>query len=237
MFKRALTATAATFLFFSIAVRAQVSMPSAQQSQATESQEMSQEKRSLVKELVDVLNVKKSAKDVLEVMEDQIHKQTTEMTWQALSQMKEMKELSETERQHLQDEIKKSADTAHKRFLELFNQRIDFGQLTEDVSISVYGKYFNEKELKDLIEFYKSDTGKRSMELTPSLLAESMSQTSQRLAPVMEDIIRDLSSDATNKFRNEVAALAKAHHGQTRPRQKRRWRNNYWQTGSLVIEI
>src|SRR5713226_328007 len=216
MFKRALTATAATFLFFSIAVRAQVSMPSAQQSQATESQEMSQEKRSLVKEVVDVLNVKKSAKDVLEVMEDQIHKQTTEMTWQALSQMKEMKELSETERQHLQDEIKKSADTAHKRFLELFNQRI------EDVSISVYGKYFNEKELKDLIEFYKSDTGKRSMELTPSLLAESMSQTSQRLAPVMEDIIRDLSSDATNKFRNEVAGLAKAHHGQTRPRQKRR---------------
>jgi hypothetical protein len=221
---RVLTAAAAICFALSVAVHGQTSTAAPQQNQSNQSQEISPEKRALVKELVDVLNVKKSAKDMLEVIEAQMQKQMVDTMWQTLSQMKEMKELTDEERQDLQDKIKENAQQGFKRFVDSLNKRVDFGQLTEDVSISVYAKYFTEKELKDLIVFYNSDTGKRSMEIAPSLMAESMSLTCERLEPVMNDIVRDIASDDTNKLRNEVTALAKSHHRQatTRPRATRR---------------
>lgn len=220
MTNKVLTVTAAILFAFSLTIQAQTPLAAPQQS--NQSQEISPEKRALVKELVDVLNVRKSAKDMLEVIEAQMQKQMVDMMWQTLSQMKEMNELTEAEKQEMQDKVKENAQQGFKRFLDSLNKRVDFGQLTEDVSISVYAKYFTEKELKDLIVFYNSDTGKRSMEIAPSLMAESMSQTGERLEPVMNDIMRDIASDDTNKLRNEVTSLAKSHHRQTTPRQRRR---------------
>ena len=217
---KVLTAAAAICFALSVAVYGQMSTAAPQQNQSNQSQEISPEKRALVKELVDAINVRKSAKDMLEVIETQMQKQMVETMWQTLSQMKEMKELTDEDRQDLQDKIKENAQQGFKRFVDALNKRVDFGQLTEDVSISIYAKYFTEKELKDLIVFYNSDTGKRSMEIAPSLMAESMSQTSERLMPVMDDIMRDIASDDTNKLRDEVTSLAKSHHRQTTPKRR-----------------
>jgi uncharacterized protein len=220
MLNRVLT-IAALCLCSSITVRSQVSTPAAQQGQSIATQEMSPERRALAKEFVDAINVRKSATDIFQIMQDQMQKQMVETTWEVLSQMKEMKELSEVEQQDLREKIRQNAEKKNKRFLDLLNQRIDLAQLTEDLSIRLYGKYFSEKELKDLIAFYKSDTGKRSMEIAPTLLAESMSQASERLTPVMSGIIRDLSSEDTNEFRNEVASLARSHHKKVAPKTRR----------------
>ncbi len=222
MLNKPLAVLAAFSLFSLITVRSQVATPAAQQGQPIGTQEISPEKRALAKEFVEVINVRKSARDIFQVMQDQMQKQMIETTWEMLSQMKEMKDLTEAERQDLRDKIRENAERNNKRFLDLLNQRIDFGQLTEDLSISLYGKYFSEKELKDLIVFYKSDTGKRSMEITPSLLAESMSQARERLTPVIQDIIHELSSDNTNNFRSEVEALARSHHKNVSPKSRRR---------------
>ena len=218
MTNKVLTVTAAILFAFSLIIQAQT--PQAAPQSSNQSQEISPEKRALVKELVDAINVRKSAKDMFEVIEAQIQKQMVDMMWQTLSQMKEMNELTEAEKQEMQDKVKENAQQGFKRFLDSLNKRVDFGQLTEDVSISVYAKYFTEKELKDLIVFYNSDTGKRSMEIAPSLMAESMSQTNERLMPVMDDIMRDIASDDTNKLRNEVASMAKSHHRQATPKRR-----------------
>ena len=217
---RVLTAAISLWFALSVAVYGQTSTAVPQQSQSNQSQEISPEKRALVKELVEAINVRKSAKDMFEVIETQMQKQMVDTMWQTLSQMKEMKELTDEDRQDLQDKIKQNAQQGFKRFVDSLNKRVDFGQLTEDVSISIYAKYFTEKELKDLIVFYNSDTGKRSMEIAPSLMAESMSQTSERLMPVMDDIMRDIASDDTKKLRDEVTSLAKSHHRQTTPKRR-----------------
>jgi len=223
---RVLTVAAAICFAFSLAIQAQTPTAATQQNQSNP-QEISAQRRALAKELVDVIDVRKGAKDMFDVLEAELQKETIEMTWQALSQMKEMKDLTDIEQQEIRDKIKENSERGFKRFVESLNRRVDFGQLTEDVSINIYAKHFNEKELADLIAFYKSDTGKRSMELAPTLLGESMAQTNERLMPLMNDIMHDIAGDDATKFRGEVIALAKSHHRQpaTQRRQTSRPKN------------
>src|SRR5258708_3130288 len=129
MLNRALTVMAALCLCSSITVRSQVSTPAAQQGQATTTQEISPERKALAKEVVDGINVRKSAMDIFQVMQDQMQKQMIETTWKMLSQMKEMKDLTEAERQDLRDKIRENAERDNKRFLDRLNQRIDFPQM------------------------------------------------------------------------------------------------------------
>lgn len=40
--------------------------------------------------------------------------------------------------------------------------------------ISLYGKYFTDDEIRDMIRFYASDTGKKAIKVMPVMLQESM---------------------------------------------------------------
>lgn len=213
---RLLVAAATVCFVFSLTVNAQTSAT------AAPAPEISPEKRALAKELSEAMGMKQQASELLTAMENELSKQMVEITWQALSAMPEMKVLTESERQDLQTQLREDSARQTTRVLGAITKRVDYGQLLEDVTIAIYSKYYNEKELKDLISFYKSDTGRRSIELAPKLIAESMSEAGNRLMPVMEDVMRDVAADDTNKFRDRVAELAKAHHRQTTSKRKSR---------------
>jgi uncharacterized protein len=76
-----------------------------------------------------------------------------------------------------------------KRFLELIQERINVGKIVEEISYILYDKHFTEAELKDLIAFYKTPTGKKSLSVMPQLLAESMQLSGEKLTPVLTPIL------------------------------------------------
>src|ERR1041385_1249125 len=172
--KKLSVAAAAICFVFSLTIHAQTSAPASPSSQQPE---ISPEKMALLKELNEATGVKKQAGDVLAVIMGELEKQTVEDTWALLSAMPEMKALTEAEREDLKQQLSDSSARQTKSVIDGMNHKIDYGQLIEDVQVVVYAKYFNEKELKDLLAFYKSDTGQRSMQLMPSLLADVMSET------------------------------------------------------------
>ncbi len=215
--KKLIFAAATIVFLFSFSVSAQSTTPAPP---TTQPQEISPEKRALAKELVDAMGMKKQAGEMLTAMETELSKEMVETTWQTISAMPEMKVLTEAERQDLQKQIAEISVTQFHRMVEAITKKIDYGQVLEDVSIVVYTKYFNEKELKDLIAFYKSDTGQKSIELTPKMLADSMSEASKALMPVLNEVTRDIAADDTNKLRDKVTAMAKAHHRQTTSKGK-----------------
>jgi len=69
------------------------------------------------------------------------------------------------------------------RIKTLFVERIDIQQLIEDITVSVYDKHFSADELRDLVAFYKSPTGRKVMEVTPVMLSESATKASELVAP------------------------------------------------------
>jgi hypothetical protein len=217
---RLLVVAAATIcLGLSFAVKAQTGAPGAQTTQPPQS---SPEKQALVKELSEAMGVKKQAAEMFTTIEKEMSRKVVELTWESLSAMPEMKSLTDAERQELKQKLDDDSAKQYQQMIDAITRKVDLGQLLEEVSMVVYSKNFNEKELRDLIAFYKSDTGRRSMELASKLMVDSMSETTDRLMPIMNDVMRDIANAGTNKYRDQVTTMARAHHRQTTTKRKPR---------------
>ncbi len=71
------------------------------------------------------------------------------------------------------------------------------GDVMEDVP-SIYARHFSAQELRDMIAFYKSPTGVKSLKEMPALLAE----VSQQIAPRMQRMQTDLNARMEAILRN-----------------------------------
>jgi len=67
--------------------------------------------------------------------------------------------------------------------------------LIEQVSYPVYDKYFTEAELRDIIGFYKSSTGKKAIAMMPQILDDSMRLTNEILLPKMSSIMGEIIAE------------------------------------------
>jgi hypothetical protein len=172
---------------------------------------ISPDKQALIAELLRVMDSKKQTEEVLNATLDQFEKQMPEIVWAGLPESSLLAQLSDREREELRNKIVQSSIDTSKRFRDLISQRLDFAKLDE-ITGSIYGKYFNEAELADLIQFYKSSTGQHTMQILPQMLAESMARSQELLMPIIKDIIRDASTEETQKFQKEVTAIVESHH-------------------------
>lgn len=57
-------------------------------------------------------------------------------------------------------------------------------------SPSIYAKFFSAQELRDLLAFYKTETGRKTISVMPQLMGEIMQRTMQRM-PAMMTRIKD----------------------------------------------
>ena len=103
------------------------------------------------------------------------------------------------------EKVKKSLVEDHSeystRLLERIKQRIDMGEVIDSISISLYDKYFTEDELRDLITFYKSPTGKKTLSVMPQFMAESMQGASERLSPVLTTVIMEIAAEDKERIK------------------------------------
>ncbi len=60
-------------------------------------------------------------------------------------------------------------------------------------------KFFTEAELKDMIAFYKSPTGRKAISLQPQIFMESTTRLNAILIPAMQKVIKKASEDEINE--------------------------------------
>lgn len=88
-----------------------------------------------------------------------------------------------------------SAARVSKRFRELLPEKINFSETMQEVFFPLYDKYFTEDELKELIAFYKSPVGQKSISVTPSLLAEAMDISNRLFTPKVMEMINEILAE------------------------------------------
>ncbi|ANW97027.1 hypothetical protein AXE80_12360 [Wenyingzhuangia fucanilytica] len=71
-----------------------------------------------------------------------------------------------------------------------FTQNIINGSM-----VDIYAKYFNNKDIDDMIGFYKSETGKKLLELTPTITTELMQKMMQNEMPKFQEKIKSRISE------------------------------------------
>jgi hypothetical protein len=74
-------------------------------------------------------------------------------------------------------------------------KKIDVTQLIEQVSYPIYDKYFTEPELRDIISFYKSATGKKAIAIMPQIFNDSFTRTNEILLPKMSSILKEIIAE------------------------------------------
>lgn len=88
--------------------------------------------------------------------------------------------------------INESVTRITNRMYELMNEKIDFVTLQREIDFKLYDEYFTEAELQDLIDFYKTATGRKTAEIFPELTQRSMELFSEQLTPAMLEITQQV---------------------------------------------
>ncbi|HCA08016.1 DUF2059 domain-containing protein [Chryseobacterium sp.] len=70
-------------------------------------------------------------------------------------------------------EIKKSSSDISDEFFDEFMAEVTTEKITE-LYLPIYSKYYSESEVDDLIRFYKSPVGQKTLSVLPAIMKESI---------------------------------------------------------------
>ncbi len=152
---------------------------------ANAQQTITPEKRALIKELIEITQMQNNTNQMIDAMLAQLEKQSSQLLSQS---MKDDKEVTDQEREAMQQRLKEDAG----RMRELFTQRVNFGQIIEDVMYPLYDIHFTEDDLKGVIAFYKSPAGQKFIGAMPKLTIESITKMNEILAPKIQEVVREI---------------------------------------------
>ena len=161
----------------------------------------SKKKAELVRELLVATDTRGSATLLIDSLLAELRKEYPRMIGAAAEADPD---LTAEERQKIQAELSESNARFSKAFQERLKQRIDLGQLVEDISTELYDKYYTEDELRDLITFYKTPTGKKTLSVLPQIFAESIQRTSEKIGPTVGQLVNEIMAEEQTRLKKSV---------------------------------
>jgi hypothetical protein len=150
-------------------------------------------KRALIKELLELTHAVDSANDILSQNLAQMEVELPKLLSGVL-------EDSGLEGEALKKQANNTALRIIKRYQERVPQVLDMKQITEQISYSLYDKFYTEAELKDVIAFYKTSTGQKVIATTPKLMSESIRMSNQLVLPKMTNLIQEIVKEEIGKL-------------------------------------
>ncbi len=106
----------------------------------------------------------------------------------------EQTDLSEEDRQLLLARLG-DFDAFAERFRALFVERLDFAQIIAAVYPPLYDKYFSEEELRQMLAFYRTPLGRKSIEVMPSLMQEAGGGVEAAVRPLAVGLIQEIVAE------------------------------------------
>ena len=153
--------------------------------------EIKPEKRALIKELYLATKADKMAESFTNIILTQMERDLPK----TLSELPEMTDLKRRDREQAQKAMVETSARFLARFRELIPERINFAEVMEQMFYPLYDKFFTEDELKDLVAFYKSPTGQKSIGIMPQLLQDAMQRASEALNAKVVRIVNDVLAE------------------------------------------
>lgn len=146
-------------------------------------------KAALIKELLLVTNQKKSAEQQLEAMLANMEETLPQVLAQIVGARTQL------EGDELLQKVTATTQRMVKRYRELLPTRINFGEVTAEISTNLYAKYYTEQELQDLIDFYKTPTGQKAIATLPELTNEALKQSNALLLPEITQLVQEIMKE------------------------------------------
>ncbi len=183
---------AVTLFSCCISVLADSPAPAAKEQTEAAAAPLTASKRAAIMELLKVTEADKSVEQVVAQMMAAHQRQYPMMIAEIVNSDPNM---TDAQKKEMIEKAQERSASSSERLRELFVQKIDLGKVMDEVALKVYDKNFTESELKDIIAFYKTPTGQKSLKQMPEVLKESMDLTATLIAPQMGQIIQQLMKE------------------------------------------
>ncbi len=157
--------------------------------------ELTESKQQTIRELLAIVGVvgvgeqMRDQQSVVELM--RIRPSYPQMMEFAVS---EQTDLSEKDRQLLLARLG-DFDAFAERFRALFAERLNFSEIIEAVYLPLYDKYFSGEELREMLAFYRTPLGRKSIEVMPSLMQEAGGGVEVAVRPLAVGLIQEIVAE------------------------------------------
>jgi uncharacterized protein len=158
----------------------------------------SEGKRQLILELINLINQRTS----MEAVVDPILREMESVVGALYNeQIQSSAEYTPEEKEQLIKDRKTISDEVSARFRERLAKEVDFQTLQRDLMLKLYSEYFSEQELSDLVAFYRTPTGQKTLTVIPQLMGESIRLSSEFVGSRAMQISRDVLQEVLDKNR------------------------------------
>ncbi|WP_299405553.1 DUF2059 domain-containing protein [Acaryochloris sp. IP29b_bin.148] len=149
----------------------------------------SPKKMALIRELLQITEQRKNSEQHLEAMLANMEETLPKVLAQIIS------DRTQLQGDELLKQVTATTQRLVKRYRALLPSRVNIGKVTEDISMNLYAKYYTEKELKDLIKFYQTPTGRKAIATLPQLTKEALEQSNQILLPEITQLLKEIMQE------------------------------------------
>ncbi|VXD18241.1 conserved exported hypothetical protein [Planktothrix serta PCC 8927] len=163
-------------------------------------QPVSEEKRQLIKELIELTGGEKMFRNVSQITSVQMQQ---EINGILQSIIPETSGISEAKKAEMINEINQDMNRIVTQYNQRLMEQLDFNKIMETVYYPLYDKYFTEADLQAMIDFYNTPTGKKTITVMPELLVESMQRVSQIIQPQAIQIFKEIFEQEIERFNSK----------------------------------
>lgn len=161
------------------------------------------EKLTAIKELVALINADNKVEDLMTLVSQQMDA-SSRATFKAL--LDERTDLTAAERKAIEDSYYAEREASLKRFREKFIQKLNLSVMMEEISVAIYDKHYTLEEIRDLLAFYKTPTGKKSLRMMGAIMNDSMQAFNERMLPKIPIIIKEIEDDIRREAEEKINA-------------------------------
>jgi hypothetical protein len=173
----------------------------ASESDAGEPPVISDEKRTLILEVLEAGGSDQMMKQVTQVYLAQLRPAYRNMV---LEVMKTEEDLTDEERALLMARLE-DFDRFAERFRELLPERLDFVALRNEVYVPLYARTFDEQQLREIAAFYRSDTGQKVLAVMPRMMEEGMAATFRKVQPEILAVVGEILAEQRGEAPSDAA--------------------------------
>jgi hypothetical protein len=153
--------------------------------------EISEAKRLLIGELLQLSGGEEAAEEVARLFLAQIGYVYGSMVEEVLASESDISaEEKQALRKHLAD-----FDRFAATFSARFGERIDLDAVLEAVYVPLYDRHFSESELREIVVFYRTPTGRKMIAILPGLMQEGLEAAVPLLQPKVMALVGEILAD------------------------------------------
>jgi uncharacterized protein len=170
-------------------------------SSANAQTEIAPEKAKAIKELNSLMSANNSAEDLAKAMMGQFDSIQTDIVKSLLDARTD---LTLEERLAMEKTLIIDAKSSAEKFQTRLFEKLDYNAIMDGIIVTIYDKYYTLDEINDLIAFYKTPTGKKTLKVMQPIMVETIQLTQAKLVPKMLTVMQELREERTQQIAKKV---------------------------------